>query len=57
MAHATSVELDPNGTLRVSTKTEHWRKETVRSTGVIKRRMTDLLGHGTVTRITARSIP
>ena len=55
MAQATSVELDPHGTLRVSTETEHWRKETVRSSGVIKRRLAELLGRGTVSRITTRS--
>ena len=55
MANATTVELDPDGTLRVAARTEHWRKETVRSIGVIKRRMAELLGRGTVIRVTTRS--
>ena len=55
MAHATSVDLDTRGTLRVSAETEHWRRETVRSAGVIKRRLAELLGRDTVTRITTRS--
>ena len=48
MARATSVRLDSSGTLNVRADTEHWRRETVRSAGVIKHRLAELLGKGVV---------
>ena len=48
MARATLVQLDSSGTLNVRADTEHWRRETVRSSGVIKQRLAELLGRGIV---------
>ena len=54
MARATSVELDPKGTLYVRTDSEHWRRETIRSAGVIKQRLARLLGRHVVKRVAVR---
>ena len=54
MAQATSVTLDENGTLLVRADGEHWRRETARSSGVIVRRLGDLLGTQVVKRVTVR---
>ena len=55
MARATSVELDPTGTLYVRTDSEHWRRETIRSAGVIKQRLAALLGQHIVKRVTVKA--
>ena len=54
MARATSVTLEANGTLIVLAVGEHWRRETVRSTRVIKQRLTDLLGGNVIRRVTVK---
>lgn len=51
MARATSIELAANGTLRVSAENDHWRRETRRSAGVVRRRLARLLGPDAVRRI------
>ena len=48
MARATLVKLNSNGILNVRADTEHWRRETVRSSGVIKKRLANLLGKDVV---------
>lgn len=48
MARATLVKLDSSGILNVRADTEHWRRETVRSSGVIKKRLANLLGKNVV---------
>ncbi len=52
MGRATSVELRDDGTLTVRAQDEHWRRETARSAGMIRRRLTELLGKNVVLRIT-----
>ena len=54
VARATSVALDSAGTLRVTTETEHWRREIARSRLVITRRLADLLGAGTVKKLSVK---
>lgn len=54
MGRATSVRLEEDGTLTVWASGEHWRRETARSVGVIKRRLAELLGQNIVKRITVR---
>ena len=54
VARATSVALDEAGTLRVTTETEHWRREISRSRLVITRRLTDLLGAGSVKTLSVK---
>ena len=51
MARVTSVALDSAGTLHVTTESEHWRRETMRSTVVIKRRLSSLLGASVVKKL------
>ena len=51
VARATTVRLRSNGTLDVVADTEHWRRETARSTRVISARLGDLLGPDTVKRV------
>ena len=52
MGRATTVNLRDNGTLLVVASGDHWRRETIRSAGMIKRRLTELLGKNVVKRIT-----
>ena len=47
----TSVSLRQDGTLRVRADDRHWAREIGRSTSLIKSRVNQLLGDGTVTRI------
>ena len=55
MARATAVRLDTSsGTLHVITDAETWRREVSRSIPLVKRRLSELLGPGTVKRITVR---
>ena len=55
IAHATAVRLDSvSGTLHVITDAEAWRREVSRSIPIVTRRMTELLGPGTVKRITVK---
>ena len=55
MARATAVRLDTaSGTLHVLTDAESWRREVSRSIPIVKRRLSDLLGPGTVKRISVR---
>ncbi len=54
IARATEVDLDPDGTLRVTADSEHWRREISRSLVVIKRRLAALLGPRTVRRISTQ---
>ena len=53
IARATAVRFDKNsGTLVVITDAEAWRQEVHRSIPVVSSRMNELLGRGTVKRIT-----
>ena len=52
MGRATTVNLRDDGTLMVSARGEHWRRETIRSAGMLKRRLSELLGNDVVRRIT-----
>ena len=53
IARATAVRFDKNsGTLVVITDAEAWRQEVHRSVPVVSSRMNELLGRGTVKRIT-----
>ena len=54
LGRATSVMLDSRGTLRVTAETEHWRREIARSRLAITRRLTDLLGAGTVKKLSVK---
>ncbi len=54
VARATSVVLDAAGTLRVTTETEHWRREIARSRVVIARRLAALMGAGTVKKLSVK---
>lgn len=56
MARATSVELAADGTLHVAAAGEHWRAETARSVAVIRPRLRELLGRGTVKRIAVKGL-
>lgn len=52
MGRATKVDLTDDGTLLVVASGEHWRREIIRSAGMIRRRLTELLGKNVVKRIT-----
>ena len=55
MARATAVRLDTaSGTLHVTTDAETWRREVYRSSPMVKRRLAELLGPGTVKRISVK---
>ncbi len=54
MGRATSVYLRTDGTLTVVTSSEHWRRETLRSVGVIKRRLAELLGKNVVKQVAVK---
>ena len=55
IARATAVRLESStGTLHVFTDADTWRREVSRSIPIVKRRLTELLGPGTVTRITVK---
>ncbi len=51
MARATTARLRADGTLDVRASNEHWRREVVRSTGVIRARLRELLGRDAVKRV------
>ena len=51
MARATTVRLRSDGTLDVRADTEHWRRETARSAGVIRTRLAELLGRDVVKHV------
>ena len=51
MARATTAQLRADGTLDVRASNEHWRREVVRSTGVIRARLRELLGRDAVKRV------
>ena len=51
MACATTARLRADGTLDVRASNEHWRREVVRSTGVIRARLRELLGRDAVKRV------
>ena len=51
LARATTVRLRSNGTLDVFAESEHWRRETARSTRVIHARLGVLLGPDTVKKV------
>ena len=55
IARATAVRLESStGTLHVFTDSETWRREVSRSVPTVKHRLTELLGPGTVKRITVK---
>ena len=54
MARATTITLQPDGTLSVHVNSEHWRHEIVHSAKVIRERLTALLGQKVVTRVTVK---
>lgn len=55
IARATAVRLESStGTLHVLTDAETWRREVSRSIPVVKHRLTELLGPGTVKRIAVK---
>ena len=53
MARATTARLRTNGTLDVRASNEHWRREVMRSTGVIRTRLRELLGRDAVKKVVA----
>jgi hypothetical protein len=52
ISRASQVSLGESGTLIVRFDDRHWKKEVERSLQVVTARLNDLLGPGTVTRIT-----
>ena len=51
IARSTSVQLERDGTLLVTTSGEHWRREILRSAATIKQRLSELLGPHVVKRL------
>jgi predicted nucleic acid-binding Zn ribbon protein len=51
IARSTSVQLERDGTLLVTTSGEHWQREILRSAATIKQRLSELLGPHVVKRL------
>ncbi len=57
IARATSVQLEPDGTLFVKASGEHWQREILRSAATIKQRLSELLGPQVVKRLKVKGRP
>jgi predicted nucleic acid-binding Zn ribbon protein len=57
IARTTDVNLDSDGTLHVTTNSEHWSHEVARSHVVIKQRLADLLGRRACKRLSIQRRP
>ena len=51
IARSTSVQLERDGTLLVTTSGEHWQREILRAAATIKQRLSELLGPHVVKRL------